>query len=450
MSSSERAVASQTARGGVGVPGNGVGTCRPRIAAVVENAIQYQVPLFRQIERDGRLDLSVFYLTDRGREAIRFAGTRIAADPSLFEGYQWEILPNVSPLKNSWGFFDNFNPGLSHRLKKGNFDAVWFHGYNYAGLWLGFAACLAGGTPMLLRGESEYFFRRPPLRRAVQRFVLGPLFRRIDAFLYIGTHNRLFYETFGIGPERLFYVPYGVDNAWFQGVARERETWRQRIRWDLGLGEATTVFIYFSKHRHPKRPTDAVRAFCRLPAVLDATLLMLGDGHLRAEAEAAFLAEGKGHRVFFLGLKPYTELREYLAAADVLVFPSEENWGSAVNEALAAGLAVLCSDRVAGAIDMVRPGVNGFLFPSRDVDSLSRLMRSVCDNAEAREAMKRESLRVAETMSLQCMADGLVAAVNSVARVSAEPQGESASERRRPGRGPYLFGRAHRGRQGGN
>lgn len=261
-----------------------------------------------------------------------------------------------------------------------------------------------------MRGESEFVLPRPLTTRIVKRPILQALFWQVTAFLDIGTHNRNFYKSYGVPDERLFRVPYCVDNEWIRGGPGDQRLWRSQIRSAMGIQDEALVFIYTSKHRHPKRPVDAVKAFCELAPRQDLVLLMLGDGSLRAEAEECFRVNGKGHRVHFLGLRPYDDLRRCLAAADVLVFPSIEPWGCAVNEALAAGLAIVSADKVVGAIDMVQPGVNGFIYPAGRVDDLAGCLRTLASDPGLVHKMKAASARLADTFTYEIAAQGLVEA----------------------------------------
>jgi glycosyltransferase involved in cell wall biosynthesis len=61
--------------------------------------------------------------------------------------------------------------------------------------------------------------------------------------------------------------------------------------------------------------------------------------------------------------------------SDVLVLPSDyEPWGVVINEAAAAGMAIVASDQVASAHELVIDGLNGHLFPAGDGVALSRAL----------------------------------------------------------------------------
>ena len=61
-------------------------------------------------------------------------------------------------------------------------------------------------------------------------------------------------------------------------------------------------------------------------------------------------------------------------ACDLFCLPSAgpgETWGLAINEAMTSGKAILASDKVGSAIDLVKPGLNGDIFKANDITSLT-------------------------------------------------------------------------------
>jgi glycosyltransferase involved in cell wall biosynthesis len=87
-----------------------------------------------------------------------------------------------------------------------------------------------------------------------------------------------------------------------------------------------------------------------------------------------------------VGLDPVsqTELRNFYAAADVLVLPSiptrtfREPWGLVANEAMNRGLPVISSDAVgAAAGGLVQDGRNGLLVPAGDAVALAAALRQL-------------------------------------------------------------------------
>jgi glycosyltransferase involved in cell wall biosynthesis len=70
-----------------------------------------------------------------------------------------------------------------------------------------------------------------------------------------------------------------------------------------------------------------------------------------------------------------------------------------VNEVMCAGRAVIVSDMVGCAPDLVRPGENGAIFRTDDIDDMVRAIVAVMGDAEKLAAMGRRSLEVIERWS---------------------------------------------------
>ena len=100
-------------------------------------------------------------------------------------------------------------------------------------------------------------------------------------------------------------------------------------------------------------------------------------------------------RVHWLGfVDDATTLCALYRACDVLVLPSWfEPWGVVVNEAVAAGLAVVASEAVGAAAELVRDGVNGRVFPVGDVAALGACLGDVTGPGRC-ESMKAAAAEV--------------------------------------------------------
>ena len=101
-------------------------------------------------------------------------------------------------------------------------------------------------------------------------------------------------------------------------------------------------------------------------------LVLLGDGPLRSQLIARCEALQIRSNVYLPGFKQYAELPAYFGLAGAFVHASQrEPWGLVVNEAMAAGLPVLVSNRCGCAQDLVAVGENGFLFDPANVEELA-------------------------------------------------------------------------------
>jgi glycosyltransferase involved in cell wall biosynthesis len=95
--------------------------------------------------------------------------------------------------------------------------------------------------------------------------------------------------------------------------------------------------------------------------------------------------------VTFLGPVPNSKLPELYQSASVFVLPSlEDGFGMVALEAMASGCPVIVSSN-AGAADMVSEGVNGFVFPSGDVEALTDCMERLYRDPSLAEKMGIEA-----------------------------------------------------------
>jgi glycosyltransferase involved in cell wall biosynthesis len=103
-------------------------------------------------------------------------------------------------------------------------------------------------------------------------------------------------------------------------------------------------------------------------------LLIIGDGEERPNLEAMCKAFSIDDRVMFLGSMSTEDARSLLYKADLFVFPTRsDSWGVVVNEALLAGVPVICSD-MCGAKVLLNGLERGDIFRSDSEDDLRRAL----------------------------------------------------------------------------
>lgn len=373
---------------------------RWRLAYLVSHPIQYQAPLLRLISAEPDIDLTVFYCSDLSVREYHDEGFGQAVqwDVPLLEGYRHEFLPAIG-LTDRLSFWRPLNHGLARRLDKGNFDALWIHGWGYWSHLQAVSSAKKRGIKVLMRGESGLHLKtQGRWRQALKQKLMRYLVANVDAFLAIGEHNRKYYLHHGVAPGRLFPVPYCVDNAFFQEMAAGARATREQSRASLGLAPGRPVILYASKMTERKRPGDLLDAYLRLsPDGLREPhpyLLFAGDGELRPELESRATQVGWGS-IRFLGFKNQTELPRYYDLCDVFVLPSlQEPWGLVINEVMNAARAVIVSDEVGCGPDLVRPGENGYVFKAGDINDLRNALAAALENSEKTSAMGQKSLEI--------------------------------------------------------
>lgn len=157
---------------------------------------------------------------------------------------------------------------------------------------------------------------------------------------------------------------------------------------DALAGAGHKVLVHVSNFREVKRVKDVVRIFARVRRAMPASLLMVGDGPDRHDAEHEARELGVAADVRFLGR--LDAVAPVLAAADLFVLPSQtESFGLAALEAMACGAPVLAA-RTGGLPEVITDGVEGILEPPGSVEAMARraitLLRDDAAHARMREA----------------------------------------------------------------
>lgn len=194
----------------------------------------------------------------------------------------------------------------------------------------------------------------------------------------------------------------GVDVEWY----RPRTTPEQdrAARTELGFGPDDYVIGISAWLRPEKNHVQLVEALAMLRARgIEARVLMIGDGEMRGTVEARARALGVSESVVITGFRP--DVRPLIAACRAIVLCSlSETFSLAALEAMALARPVVHAE-LGGAAEMIRHGVDGFLFPAGDTAALAQRLTALADAPLALEMGARARQTVEARFSQQGMVD---------------------------------------------
>ena len=138
------------------------------------------------------------------------------------------------------------------------------------------------------------------------------------------------------------------------------------------------VVLFVGRLVGVKNLSTLVRAFAKAEKE-DVLLVLVGSGPVEAELQALAAELGISDRTVFAGAKYKTDLSGWYLVGGLFVLPSsDERFGAVVNEALLAGMPVLCSKH-AGASCLIKEGYNGTVFNPDDAENFSRILSAWID-----------------------------------------------------------------------
>lgn len=352
-----------------------------------------------------RLDETIRLLEAAGDEVLVFAP---AGGADRWHGAEVVIAPSIPLPMYPEITVGMPRPALRSRLARFRPDVV--HAVNPAVLGAGgilYARSL--GVPVVASFHTH-------IPRYLHHYGLG-MFEPLAWDLLRSMHNQAAInlcisrpvadELRGRGLERV-QVGWrgGVDASRFHPARASRE-----MRARLTNGNADSPLLVSVGRLSAEKGLELFRPM--LEALPGVRMALVGDGPHRGQLEHHLA----GLPVHFTGYLAGVELATAIASADALVFPSQtDTLGLVLLEAMAAGLPVVAAD-CGGAPDVVRHGVDGFLFPPGEAQAAARYVTRLLSNPWRRAAMRRAARAQAERWTWTAAVDDLRSWYGSAAEI---------------------------------
>jgi rhamnosyl/mannosyltransferase len=313
----------------------------------------------------------------------------------------------------------SLNPSLPWVLSRARYDVLHVHFPNPMGVM----AYLASRKPRHHRVVITYhsdIIRQERLLKLYAPFM-HRVMDRADAILCTSPDYIDGSPTLGRYREKCRVVPLGIDPSPFaptEATLRRASELRARLGGPLVLGVGR--LIYYKGFEYL---VEALRS-------VDARLVLVGEGPLRAELEAKARALGVAERVHFAGGVSSEELPAYFHACDVFALPSvarSEAFGLVQLEAMACGKPVVNTALDSGVPFVSRHGESGLTVAPKDPAALADALRGLfADPARARAMGEAGRARVEREFTLDTMAARTFALYEEVCGL-----GPAASQTRR-------------------
>lgn len=184
--------------------------------------------------------------------------------------------------------------------------------------------------------------------------------------------------------DRVAVVPFGIDPLRWRVPAEEVEAVRRRHR--------PPIVLFLGRLRHYKGVEILIEAM----RTAEATLVVCGDGPMRAELERRAARTRLRRMPVFSGDVDDDTRRAYLAAADIFVLPSTsraESFGIAMLEAMACGRPVISTELGTGTSWVNVHGRTGIVVPPRRPAELAEAIGSLLADDALRRAMGEAARR---------------------------------------------------------
>ncbi|MFZ4641498.1 MAG: glycosyltransferase [Nodosilinea sp.] len=276
---------------------------------------------------------------------------------TLFSDQTYEQIPWAALIWRMFRTLSQINP-----------DILAIAGYSEPGMLAALLWARCHGKKTILMSESK---ADDAARRGWQERIKQWLISHYDGALVGGSPHKRYLQDLGM-PGATIRMGYDVvDN---QAFANDRTT-------ALPAPIKAPYFLVICRFVPKKNLPFILQAYadyCTRVGSKAWHLVLCGDGELRPQIIAQITHLGLEAQVHLPGFLQQDQLLPYFGHAQCFILASsQEQWGLVVNEAMAASLPVLVSNRCGCFEDLVIEGVNGFGFDPDISLELTQLMVQV-------------------------------------------------------------------------
>ncbi len=343
----------------------------------------YKAAVFSALSRackDKSYSFKVIHLAETEGIRKRFGGIDIE-----LHQYNYEVLHKGS--HNDFKFFEKLAK-LIKVVKKEKPDCLSIAGYyDFACLLAAYWAKFHGIKIVMMSDSAEADRARNVIWEKIKSLLIKPF----DLFFCYGSKAREYLLKLRVKDDKIKIRFQSTQNEIIRNIYLKS---KNKLRDHF----SEKNFIYVGRLSPEKNIPVLLHAFAAVRK-LNWGLVLVGDGPQRRELED-LVKKLALEQIYFTGPKSWHEVVTYYASADVFVLPSlSEPWGLVVNEAMLCDLPVIVSNRCGCAMDLVREGVNGFVFDPFDSRQLERLMRDFADDNYDLVQMGRRSNEIIQKFS---------------------------------------------------
>lgn len=378
-----------------------------KLAIIITHPIQYYVPVFKLLAQ--QCQLKVFYTWGNNWLNNKYDpgfGKDVEWDIPLLDGYDYEFIENIAKQPGSHHSKGIVNPKLITAINHYQPHVLLVHGYSYQSHFK-VMRYFKGKIPIWFRGDSTLLNERKDLKRIVKKIYLKWVYSFVDKVFYVGTNNKAYFKKYGLKENQLIFSPHAIDNERF---AEDRMEEVAKLKQELGILASDITILYAGKFENVKNLFILIQAFKIIQPKHKVKLLLVGNG---PQEQALKKLTNDTANILFMDFQNQQYLPVIYHSCDIFCLPSKsETWGLAINEAMAAGKAIIASDKVGCALDLVKNGINGYIFKSNDVADVQEKLCLLISQPELIKEFGKQSKEIIQNWSFEQQVQQFIKTLN--------------------------------------
>lgn len=236
----------------------------------------------------------------------------------------------------------------------------------YPMIYAALAKFLSKGHPLMI--DVLHSTDLEKIRDKLEQWVYWPLLRVQHLLVYVSENQRTYWQQKYLLTHNDCVIHNGIDTNYFTDTYTHEE--KLFVRQHYGFSQHDYLIGICAVLRPEKKHIDLLQAIKNLQmGGVTAKCLIIGDGVERNSIERQIAEFGLEKQVNITGF--VQDVRRYVAACDVIAIVSHsvETFSIAALEAMSLGKPMIMSE-IGGANELVKDGVNGYLFPAGNIQAL--------------------------------------------------------------------------------
>ena len=274
--------------------------------------------------------------------------------------------------------------GVTRYLKDRSYDLVIFHPYSPISCMYGIWYCIRHGIPYVINSDGGFAKDGRGFQERLKRYLIS----HASAFTSTAKLTDDYLAFYGGNRDRMYRYTLTTVREKDLEAAPATSDEKRMLREKLGIGEGKVVITV--GNMIPRKGFDLLLKAAR---DIDRETGIYIVGGAPTPEYLRYREENHLDNVHFVDFMDKARLHEYYRASDLFVLPTREDiWGLVVVEAMSCGLPVITTDRCIAGMELIRQGVNGYIYPVNDTAALASLITSALSDPGRLEALSRATV----------------------------------------------------------
>jgi glycosyltransferase involved in cell wall biosynthesis len=284
-------------------------------------------------------------------------------------------LPALEIVLNPFALFEYFSFEYDYLITIG-----WANPTNYLFILLSYLR----NKPYFLWIEST--LNEESLQRKLMTPVIKVLIQNAKACIVPGTASKKYVESY-YSKVKTIVVSNAVENDKF--VNKKSIT-------------KIPVLLYVGRFSPEKNILTLLDAIKELEKKYKFKLWLIGYGKQEQEIKK-YIKDNKIKSVNKIKYASREEIKSIYSSSDLFILPSKQDpWGFVVNEAMAAGLPIIASNKIGASFDLIKNGMNGYVFDPNSTKELIQKISLIFEKNQFKK-MSKNSLQLIKDITIENM-----------------------------------------------